>query len=463
MTLSQSKGHHAGKVLDVSEASLLSRPIWNQIGLTPWPVMLFLLLLLLPIQISVTIGSIRLPPYRVMLLIFFVPGIVRLFSGGAGKVLLCDFFMLGFSLWMALSLCYHYGLMTAIETGGALVLDSFGAYLIARLFLRNVKHFVGFCALLTVVVIGLALFTIPESILGKNFLRPSLVSDISPRMGFDRAFGPFDHPILFGAFCASAVGMSWYSLSPDTRFTPQRIARVSLIGLSAMTSLSAGAAATLMVQLTLIVWHRATTRLKRRWVTLFTIFATFWCLGYVVSNRGPMKVMLSYLTFSAGTAYQRLIIFEHASDDAMRHPIFGIGFERWDRPAWMFSASIDNFWLFVAVVYGSPALLLFAGAILYILIRIGRLPSFKTDQSNIPLGYVVSMVGLIVAAVTVHFWSTIFVYMCFLVGAGVWLLNGTLQGSAVPLGVTKQASPTSGRRVGAGKKIVAIHRRQRRK
>ena len=32
------------------------------------------------------------------------------------------------------------------------------------------------------------------------------------RFGFERAQVLFEHPILFGVFCASALGLSWYVL-----------------------------------------------------------------------------------------------------------------------------------------------------------------------------------------------------------------------------------------------------------
>ncbi len=33
---------------------------------------------------------------------------------------------------------------------------------------------------------------------------------IDPRMGLERTFGPFDHPILYGVFSAAAFSLAWH-------------------------------------------------------------------------------------------------------------------------------------------------------------------------------------------------------------------------------------------------------------
>ena len=59
-------------------------------------VALLFLLSLLP-QIGFAIGPLALKPYRIVLLVLFLPLLVRLVSGGAGRMLAIDWLMIGAS------------------------------------------------------------------------------------------------------------------------------------------------------------------------------------------------------------------------------------------------------------------------------------------------------------------------------------------------------------------------------
>jgi O-antigen ligase len=131
-----------------------------------------------------------------------------------------------------------------------------------------------------------------------------------------------------------------------------------------------------------------------------------------------MRVILSFLTFSPETAFGRIVIFDGGMESIRDNPIFGIGFGEWDHPTWM-SNSIDNFWLVVPVMYGVPAFAGLAGAVIYSIIGVFRSPNRGGQRK----AWLVSMLGFAVAACTVHFWNAVFVYFCFLLGAGSWMLD----------------------------------------
>jgi hypothetical protein len=84
---------------------------------------------------------------------------------------------------------------------------------------------------------------------------------------------------------------------------------------------------------------------------VFVIIAVF----MVTSN--PWGWIFNHLTFDAGTGYYRLLIWQFAGDAALQSPLFGIGFADWVREDWM-GASIDSYWLVLAVHYGIPCSLL---------------------------------------------------------------------------------------------------------
>ena len=114
----------------------------------------------------------------------------------------------------------------------------------------------------------------------------------------------------------------------------------------------------------------------------------------MVSNRAPLVVLISYITFSTSTAYNRILIWRYGTDDVMGSPLFGIGLNDWSRPIWM-GSSVDNFWLLWAMRYGLVGFLLLAIPILLILYKVIRRDfSAEGGLDNCRKGYVFSIVGL---------------------------------------------------------------------
>ena len=89
-------------------------------------------------------------------------------------------------------------------------------------------------------------------------------------------------------------------------------------------------------------------------------------------------MLITYLTFNSGTAYWRLHIWNFGSAEVWRNPLFGIGLNDWARPSWMWTASVDNFWLLTAMRYGIPAFLLLVAGIAPNLVGIVR-PDLPTE------------------------------------------------------------------------------------
>ena len=151
------------------------------------------------------------------------------------------------------------------------------------------------------------------------------------------------------------------------------------------------------------------------------IIGSVWTLITVLSNRGPVKVFLTYFTFSPGTGYNRLRIWEYGSAEVVRDPIFGIGLGEWERPTWMVSGSMDNFWLATAVRYGVPAFASLAAAVLAIFYQQATAKGIDRQFKNCRSAWMVSIAGLSIAACTVHFWNALFCLFCFLIGSGAWM------------------------------------------
>lgn len=415
---------------------------------TPPLATLFLLCILLPTSISFLVGEFRLTPYRVLLLISFLPTAFIVFSGKRGGRIRSDWLMLLFAVWGPLALLIHHGFDVAYKTGGIFVVEALGPYLLARVIIRRPEHVRSLAALLTVIVLILLAFTIPESITGKHFLREffaalqgsAFYSEINTRYGFHRAFGPFDHPILYGVFCASVFGLSWCALTRSDSISPFRFTRSSAVVLAAMTSLSSGAMAALMTQFVITGWERVTRSVRKRWILLGSGIAGGYLVIDLLSNRTGLHVLLSYLTFSSATAYGRMNIWRYGKAEVLRNPLFGIGLNEWERPAWMISGSVDNFWLLNAMRYGLPGGLAVLLASLFMVIAVGKAIPRQPHLVDrlLRFGWITSMVGLMVSAFTVHYWNASFVYFTFFLGAGACLIASPV---AAQPGVRRARAP----------------------
>lgn len=350
----------------------------------------------------------------------FLPCFKAVFSGQVVNKLLADKMLLYFSCWIFLSLAITHDFNKSLESGGIQVLESFGSYLIARRYIVNDFDFRCLVKLLIFTVFALSIFTIPESLTGRNLIRPH-IPHIDPRMGLNRAFGPFEHAILYGVFCASIFSMSLYV--PTSPTNKSNTSRTIWVFIATLMSVSSGALAAAIIQLLLTAWEKMTSTLSSRWKVLSFILLNIYILIDLLSTRTPLTVLLHRLTFSAHTAYNRMTIWEWGTrHNVAQHPWFGIGFHIWTRPSWMHSTSMDNFWLVIMVRYGLPAFFFLSYAIFLLFYKAGTNKDLHEGYlAKIRFGWLFSMTGFIISGWTVHFWNNLYIWFFFLLGSGAWL------------------------------------------
>jgi len=244
------------------------------------------------------------------------------------------------------------------------------------------------------------------------------------RLGFTRAFGPMNHPILLGVFCSSIMAMVWCNASVSNRKKRPGILVLGGILAGTFSSLSSAPFLLLFFQGGALIYNKLMSIIKRRWILAFIGFLFVWVIIDVISNRGPLQVMFTYLLLNSQTGYMRQIIWDYGSAEVWRHPLLGIGFNEWMRPYWV-APSIDNFWLVTAVRHGLTALLALAGAIFVIVNRLrkARHISESPELQRLRLGWVISFLSLCLVAATVHLWNAGYVYFFFMLGMGVWMLR----------------------------------------
>ena len=200
-----------------------------------------------------------------------------------------------------------------------------------------------------------------------------------------------------------------------------RALRTLPVVLAGFTALSSGPLAGISAQFILIGWDRVFRRYRYRWWGFWGLFA----LGYVVvdliSNRTPLIVLISYLSFNAATAYNRINIFEWGWKDGRKHPVFGnargLGRDEW------LSQSVDMFWLLNAMSHGLPTGALYLLAFFLIFVAVARRGLSDPRLRDYRMGFLGSMAGMFVAGWAVAFWNETYVLLMFLMGSGVWLLD----------------------------------------
>jgi len=388
----------------------------------PLPIAIFLAALLLPPELSLHLGGLRLSGYRVVLLILFLPMLYRLLTSPRVRVTPADLGMMFVSAWCLLALAANHDLLSAIEKGGILIAEMLGSYLLARVYITSYDKLVAVTKFLLVLVAVVLIVSIPESLSGLHYLRGSNITIYPERMGLHRAYGPFDHPILHGVYCAAAFSYGYYLLVKNAKGSPTKFLPVAIICGATFFSLSAGPYIALATQIGLLAWDRLTHNINGRWWIVIGAI----CAGYIVldlsSNRSPVAILISHFSFSGQTAYFRLLIFDYGYAEVMRHPLLGIGFNEWVRPGWM-PPSVDNFWLLTAMRYGIPALLGIVGVMIYLTTRLGYNGSHSDKLRDAARAWGFTLAGFVVVGCTVAFWNATFVLFFFLLGSGCWLLE----------------------------------------
>ena len=402
------------------------------------PVKLYLFAVILPIAFN--IGPLYMTTLRLVVLMMVVPLFFGLISGRFGKIFWVDWLFFLHVLWMAVAIGVNNP-DQLVQNVGSTAVEFIGGYLIARAFIRDRAQFITLCkwvSTMAVLMVPLALY---ETMTGRpivvEFIRslPGLTSEtvvtIAGRMGLERVQAVFAHPIHFGLFCTIAFSLTFVAL--EGIYT--RGARFMLclgIGLCTFLALSSGALLAMLMQIFLIGWYMTLRGNEKRWWILFWICVVMYVLIDILSTRTPVKVFMSYATFSAHNAYWRGIIFEwgvmnifgNEENNVPAAPLFGIGLNNWVRPSFMHSGSMDNFWLVLGVRYGVPGFLFLTAGYVITLVTIARRNfSGDTQLLNLRRAWMFTFVGLTFTLVTVHVWTTVYSFIFFIFGAGLWLIE----------------------------------------
>lgn len=399
----------------------------------PLPVAVFIIGLVIPLILAV--GTLRMSAYRIVLLVMVLPCLYAWMRGKAGRVRVADISLLLMWFWSTLSFTVVHGLNVSIEAGGILFIESVGAYLLGRRYIRNADEFRSTVLMIFWVIVILLPFAVFEAYTGQNLLLlmfsfiGQTVPDVfvEPRWGLRRVQGPFEHPILFGVFCGSMLGLVHYVLGFGRPFF-ERCVRTTVVGGTGLLALSSGPLSAMVAQMLLISWDVGLAQIKARWKILATGFAAVVIMIESIASRSSPEILMQYFAFNYATAYNRVRIWEYGTLSVANHPLIGIGLNEWERPHWM-SDSMDMFWLLPAVRHGIPAgifMLLTFFSIFFMLVRKAGLDS---RTSSYRTGTLITLMGFFISGWMVHYWNATYVLFMFILGASVWMADVKPEGT----------------------------------
>ncbi len=386
------------------------------------PALVVLLFVCIMLPVNVELGGLNLSLVRLLLLATMIPNAILLASGRLGRMGWVDALFMLHALWIVLSLIYNHG-MTRIQFAGISAIEVAGSYLLGRACIRNAADFRLIFKCLVATMVIMAPFAVAETITGEIYLAEWLgpIGDVAergrsayPRMGFERVYAVFAHPIHFGIYCSMALGGILYALKWSG---PAKVAGSGLTFGMTFLSLSSGPLLAFMMQIGIAAWGWITRGAYWRLIQL-SIFA--YVAIDLLSNRTPARIFVGMITFNPASGWARIIQYEFASKNISKSPIFGIGMNDWVRPHWV-TNSIDNFWLATALRYGWVGAGLLLGAFLLQAWYVGRAKIADEDSRLCRRSFNTILVGLIFTMFAVHVWGSIATFVFFFLGAGSWL------------------------------------------
>lgn len=391
------------------------------------PVALLIAAFLCPTEFSLYVDGLRLPPHRVALLVVLPFAIWRLVLQRGVKFRSFDAFFVLFNLWTVGVFMHHLGQHEGLVYGGSLALESLGAYLIARVFIRNAADFDAALRWMAGAIIIAALIALPETLLGQTFTHDALRSltgyvhptAVETRLGLTRAYGSFDHPIHYGTFCAALLALFWFA----NRSLRQRRKRVAILVGATVLGLSSAPILCLLLQCAMLIWEKLTRGVASRTSLTLAALAGLYIGASMFMSRSPINLIATGMTLDSWTGYYRLQIWEHGLANVAASPWTGIGLSDWVRPWWMTSSTVDAFWLVIAMREGVPAFALLAIAIALLMRAVVTRGLRHRDPRTrqISRGWVMSLIALSLIACTVHFWNVLYAFFFFVIGLAGWI------------------------------------------
>ncbi len=391
---------------------------------TRWVIALFFVTLFIPGSFYM---GVRMTPYRLFLIAMAIPMLLRFRNDPTLRITAVDALMFLACAWRSLAVFANHG-TSQVAFAGASFMELFFGYLLGRAFVRRAEDYRWFfrCFLAFLfVALPLALLEtatrtrVVRDIASGFLLQPDLDLSAQIRFGLMRAQLSFDHAILFGTFCALGVANVFYI--NHGRF-PRNVLHAGFVGFVGFLAISSSTMLNIAMQVALMAYEWAFRPVRVKWVVLGAVAALFLSSFRLLFGMSFMEYVAFNWTLNVSGALARLDQIQYGMLEIRRYPVFGIGLNEFTRPFWRGDV-FDNFWLAMAVRFGTPTALFFAAAFLLHAARTAVARNLTEDERKLRLGYLIAFAALVITLGTHSIWGSGMVYVMLYVGVGGWLYD----------------------------------------
>ncbi len=412
--------------------------------------------LLLPRGVEVQAGTVMINPLRIILSILGSVALLKVITGRASLTFTPADWLMGIHVGIIMASGFvHEGVDEGIEIAIATGVDMGLAYLVARVATEDLRSYHFFVRTALVIATISGVFGAIEMVSGYSLIRGLFIPFFpgvpyvyleNQRLSLYRATGTFPADILFGLYCMLSVGLA-INLGANRlvmrRGTYRTCTLLALLGV--FSSLSSGPWLALTLVFCMMIYDRILRTEPNRWWFLVLGLLAGWLTLGTLSNRGPIKLLVDYLTLNPDSGYIRMAMLECIWDLVPKFWALGWGWGNdWPRSVeWYKWNSIDCFYAVIFLrsgVFAVFALLSFLGYSWY---RAGMTALRCPSMSREVKGWIMTTVAFSFGVFTVDVFGNFVVPVYAIFGAGQVLLTFPLLPGErnSPRGARPQLSP----------------------
>lgn len=374
----------------------------------PW---LIVFLIFCPSTVNAAIGGIKFTPARVLLLLLFVPAILRV---ARHRFVAADFFMFAAAIWMFVAAGGEYFQSTSSDA-----LECLGGYMIGRAYLCGdaLQQAVKALKLLVPIFFVFALLDVTfkepaalnffANIFGETPRLP--VERIVFGMDVVRAQSTFDHPILYGTFCVLSGTILLYFEPTFNR----RCLYLVVCAAGILLTVSAAALAALIIVVALRIFDYLMNRYSWRWKLVTICIVSVILVSLVVSND-PVGWLINHTTFDVESGFYRLLIWQSSLAQLSLSPMTGIGFN--SAGIDFISRTIDCVWLVQALRYGVPQIVFLLAVNVAAFWPPDRRRSANEGMKTAQTAFTLTIVMFAVIGLSVDYWNSMWIFWFLCLG-----------------------------------------------
>ena len=386
--------------------------------------------LCLPATMAINLGM-KLTPGRISIILLFVPALITLkrkISTRQTVVTACDFFAFALAAWMIVATILAGGSEEGFSSAVAEALEFFGSFLIGRAYFSETAQLRHLVRVLKITFVIIAVPALIEFFSGRYVIN-DLIADLFNvpvdtrwwvgrydtllRNGFARAASTFEHPIIYGSYCATIAAISLYS---DFSL-PRRLFYFGVCLAAGFLALSSGPLLCFIIVAAVATYDYFLKDYSWRWKLLTVSILGMIGLTFLVSND-PLAFFINHLVLDPASSYYRLLTWIAAIEQIKLAPLVGIGFGSVGNVNEL-NHTIDCVYLVLAIRFGLPAvaflLLAVVTAYWHPVARIKRRPD-ENYRRQMRTAFTLVIVLFALVGLETHYWNNIWQFFAFCIG-----------------------------------------------